>query len=383
MKKKLFDLITSYGLACVLLAFLLLLTFLGTLEQTDHGLFEVQKKYFESLYLVHYIGPVPIPLPGVYLILLLLTVNLVAGGLVKIRKGKQTVGVIIIHLGMLLLFCAGFVKMKFSADGHLTLMPQQKSNDFQAYYDWEIAIYDASQATEVKELLITEDEFSNLTGDKTRTFEHPDLPFKLTLRDFERNSRVQPWGPVWAKGVPNVDGYGLKGIDLDKEAEANVAGCYVTVEEKVNGTKHEGILSGLSVYPFSVVSGGKTWAIDLRHKRYQMPFTITLDKFTRELYPRTQTAKVYMSDVTMTEEGRDQKIKIEMNSPLRHHGLILFQASFQEFPNGTFSSTFAVVKNPSDHWPLASCIVIAIGMLIAFVQKLTRYIVVQSTVRKA
>ena len=72
-----------------------------------------------------------------------------------------------------------------------------------------------------------------------------------------------------------------------------------------------------------------------------------------------------------------------MNSPLRHKGLILFQASFQEFPDGTFSSTFAVVKNPSDHWPLVSCIVIACGMLIAFTQKLVRYVSVQSSMRNA
>ena len=46
----------------VLLAFLGLLTWLGTLEQTQTGLYEVQKKYFESLILVHHVGSVPVPL---------------------------------------------------------------------------------------------------------------------------------------------------------------------------------------------------------------------------------------------------------------------------------------------------------------------------------
>jgi len=33
----------------------MLLTWFGTLEQVEHGLFETQKKYFESLGLIHWI----------------------------------------------------------------------------------------------------------------------------------------------------------------------------------------------------------------------------------------------------------------------------------------------------------------------------------------
>src|SRR5437868_8068223 len=39
---------SSFGLATTVLALLLLVTFLGTLEQVEHGLFDSQKKYFES-----------------------------------------------------------------------------------------------------------------------------------------------------------------------------------------------------------------------------------------------------------------------------------------------------------------------------------------------
>ena len=68
-----FDGLASYGFVVVLLSFLLLLTLLGTLEQAEYGLFAVQKKYFDSLFLVHKLfGLIPIPLPGVYLLLALL-----------------------------------------------------------------------------------------------------------------------------------------------------------------------------------------------------------------------------------------------------------------------------------------------------------------------
>jgi hypothetical protein len=49
---KLFRAFGSFGFAVVLLVFLLILTWLGTLEQVEVGLYEVQKKYFDSLVLV-------------------------------------------------------------------------------------------------------------------------------------------------------------------------------------------------------------------------------------------------------------------------------------------------------------------------------------------
>ena len=52
--RQVYDWLSSMKLTVVLLVLLGLLTWLGTLEQVDHGLFNVQKKYFESIVLVHY-----------------------------------------------------------------------------------------------------------------------------------------------------------------------------------------------------------------------------------------------------------------------------------------------------------------------------------------
>ena len=50
-------------------------------------------------------------------------------------------------------------------------------------------------------------------------------------------------------------------------------------------------------------------------------------------------------------------------------------------PGERMFSVFAVVRNPSDQWPLYACIVIAAGMLMHFGRKLLRY--VRSEVRTA
>ncbi len=371
----------SYGFACILIFFLFLLTFLGTLEQTEHGLYEVQKRYFESLWLVHWVrGVVPVPLPGVYAVLLLLTMNLVIGGLIRIRKSSATAGVIVIHLGILLMFAAGFVKMKLSDDGFLTLYERETSDEYQSHFEWEIAIWDAAQNLDVQEHLIPGDDFIDLVGDRKRTFEAKELPFKLELTHFEKNAMVLPKGPKWQSPWPTIDGFAVNVLAPHKEAEQNVAAVFM----RANGA--EQILWGMAAYPSIVEGGGKKWAVALRKKRYKMPYSITLEKFTHEYYPNTRTPKVYASDVTVARENGKRGSKIEMNQPLRDGGLIVFQSSWgpENAPPGTkLYSGFAVVRNPSDQWPLYSCIIIAIGMLIAFGQKLLRYIEIQQNERKA
>ncbi|HVY62434.1 MAG TPA: cytochrome c biogenesis protein CcsA [Planctomycetota bacterium] len=382
--KKLWQFLGSYGLCCVLLGLLFLLTFLGTIEQTERGLYDVQKKYFESLWLVYWAGgKVPIPLPGVASILAVLTANLIVGGLIRIRKSKATVGVIIVHVGILIMFGAALVKMKFSEDGHLTLFERERSDDFESYYDWEVAIFDATQTRNVRELTIPQEDFQDLGGARSRTFTSDELPFRLTLSRFQRNSFAMPArAPMRKANLPLVDGWALEPAPTAPEAEQNVAGLYVHVEDREGqAPPQDGILWGGERDPLVVSVGGREWALDLRKKRYKMPFTIVLDKFTHEEHPRTGIARVFMSEVTKVEDGVPQRVRIEMNQPLRHRGLVLFQASWgpsNARPGDPLFSTFAVVRNPSDQWPLISCIVIALGMLIACVQKLAKYMKAQA-----
>ena len=65
-----------------------------------------------------------------------------------------------------------------------------------------------------------------------------------------------------------------------------------------------------------------------------------------------------------------------MNEPLRTDGLVLFQANWgpQNAPPGTpLFSGFAVVRNPSDYWPLYACIVIGLGLLGVFLPRLFQF----------
>jgi hypothetical protein len=369
----------SYGLACVLLIDLFLLTLFGTLHQVEAGLFEAQKRYFESWFVVQ-TSPVPLVLPGGLLCMGLLAVNLFVGGFVRIRKSKRTVGVLVVHAGIALLLASAFVKLYHSQDGHLTLVEGEASDEFQSYVLWEVAVWDASQTGPVEEHLIPHAQLVDLVGGRTRTFTSPALPFELELSGFLRNCRPLPKGPMWAAESPVVDGYALEQLEPETEAERNLAGLTARFREPASGRTQEDLLWGLEEHawgpnnhPATFEAGGKTWAVSLRHVRYSMPFTIRLADFRKEEHPGLTMARAYESDVYKVEGGREQKLLIQMNDPLRDGGLVLFQSGFNQHPSGREISTFSVVRNPSDYWPLYACIVIGVGLLIAFVPKLLQF----------
>ncbi|MCC6490744.1 MAG: cytochrome c biogenesis protein ResB [Candidatus Hydrogenedentes bacterium] len=363
----------SYAVSIAILFFLLALTLLGTLEQIDHGLFAAQQKYFNSLFVMQEVFGHPIlPLPGVYLLLVLLFINLTLGGVLRFRPGWSHVGVFIVHLGILFMLLGGFVTFKYSTDGHLTLYEGERSNEFQSYFDWEIAITEARTDGPARAFIIPGSQFTSLKPGENVTFHRDDLPFDLHLSDYAPNAEVRPAmpGPDMSASVGNLV---LQPQPLDPEGERNVAGLRAKAMIKGEPVSQESLLWGLSSSPFRVTAGSQAYDLTLRRRSWQLPFEVVLDDFTRELHPGTSKPSSFSSDVTILEPQATQQIHISMNKPLRYKGYTLFQASWgpqDAGPNDRLFSTFAVVKNPADHWPLYACIIITIGLLVHFCYRL-------------
>jgi hypothetical protein len=372
--------LSSLGLSCTLLVLLGLLTWLGTLEQVEYGLFEVQKKYFESLFLLHDFGGFQLPLPGAGLVLGLLFVNLLLGGIVRLRKGWSMAGILITHLGIALMLVSGFVKLFFSEDGHVTLYEGQSASTFQSYYRWELAISEDLGNGRARERVVPQEDFSDALSGAPVTLRAAGLPFALELEHFLPNCSPLPKGPMFDVELPVVDGFFLQAHPKDKEAERNIAGLYATAVG-ADGRRQQGILWGAMAAPWTVSTPEGRFAVELRKERYPMPFTVRLEDFTKLDHPGTDMARAFSSDVTVIEGQTSRPVRIEMNHPLRDGGLVLFQASWGPAgaPPGTpLFSTLSVVRNPADHWPLYSCIVIAAGLLLHFTRKLARYVRVEA-----
>lgn len=372
---------SSLGLCCVLLILLALLTWLGTLEQVHSGLFEVQKKYFESFFLVHQAGSVPIPLPGANLVMCLLFVNLTVGGIVRLRKGRATAGVLVTHVGILLLLLSGFVKMYFSEDGHMTLFENDRADFFQSYYRVELALIENVDGERGREFLVPQEQFADARGPRPVRLTAPELPFDLEVTNFMPNCRPMPKGPMFEVAVPVVDGVFLQSRPRQAQAEANASGVYATVVDKSEGTRQAGILWSLDAEPWTVTVQDKTWALDLRKERYPLPFTVELEKFTKEDHPGINMPRAFSSDVEVLEGTTSRPVRISMNEPLRDRGYVLYQASWgpsDARPGDRLFSTLSVVRNPADRYPLYACIVIGFGLLLHFARKLIRYVRIES-----
>jgi hypothetical protein len=413
---------SSFGLATTVLALLLLVTYLGTLEQLEHGLFDSQKKYFESWFItgidvacclramhIPYSGAFNLPLimPGGLLLMILLAVNMTLGGLIRLKKeaiwlvklplrvltgrfaeltpAPRAVGVFIAHFSVVFMLFAGLLSLLFKWDGAVALREGESSDEFQSFHDTVIEIerlVPAPADGKRKALVIDGREFQDLTDGKARTFTGAGLPFDLTVMNYlDHCEPRRDSGNAGSRMV--ADGYYLQATEKKDEngkvlgQERWSDGAYVKAKLK-DGTEQTGILWRFAAAPFSLKVGEEVWGISLSRRTRKLPFVVKLDKFEREVHPGTEQASRFTSHVTVFEGGQEHKRVITMNEPLRSNGFAFFQQSFdmREDSKGALitSSTFQVVKNPSDHWPLIGCISAGIGLLIHIIWRLVRYL---------
>src|ERR1035437_6434445 len=100
--KKIVEIFTSLKLTVVLLAFAIVIVFVGTIAQADEGLYGAQAQYFKQWLVVgaHLFGhKIPLLLPGGYLIGTLLLVNLVASHIYRFEFTRKKLGIQIAHAG--------------------------------------------------------------------------------------------------------------------------------------------------------------------------------------------------------------------------------------------------------------------------------------------
>ena len=412
----LLSVLSSMKLAVVLLVLLGLLTWLGTLAQIEDGLWKAQKNYFESWGLIADLElgwwgqPVlpddngkgfvlRIPLPGAYPVMALLFVNLLVGGFVRMKWQARNVGVLVVHVGIALLLLAGFVKMEYSYSGGLALWEtpsgaerrpsrSYESSTFVSFHDHELVLI-RDNGTTVEERVIAEGELGAAV-DGTVTVRGEGLTFAVQVHHFIERCEPTAKGPMVRASAPVIDdGDGKPGVFLLAqkplpERGKNTPGAYVTVLTD-RGVRFDGILHGFEIrpfderrYPFTFTVEGQRWGLDLRRVLYDLPFHVRLKDFVKRDHPGTMTAADYRSYVEIPEEG-DREVQIYMNTPLRKDGYVVYQTSWGPAPGGPVSgppyySVFEVAENPSDKWPEYSCWVIAVGLLIHFTMKLSKFL---------
>lgn len=368
----------SFHLSVGIFAAMFLVVLVGTLQQRTMSLYDVQRTYFESVvFTVKLFGVVPLPLPGGATLIVALAVNLLVGGVLRMRLGASTLGVLVAHVGILVLFVGSAVEWAASEKGAVRLREGASASEFESYTDWELAVVDVGAR---KEHVVPQRDLERATDGRVATFTSPALPFDVVVSSWLRNSdaRRSPGPGIGAEDVVLVP---LP--DDPKQAEANVAACYVDLRPRDGGASVKGVLWGKAETAFSAEVGGRAWALELRRRSWALPFTVRLDRAVAREHPGTDIPSEYSSYVTRTAAGAERAVHITMNEPLRESGVTLYQSSYGRDADGTVVSGFSVVRNPSDRVPIIACTIIGVGLVMHFLRKLARHVVSQSARRAA
>ncbi len=369
MVTRLYNLFSSVKLAVVLLALGLVLVFWGTIAQVKLGLYLAQDEFFRSLFI--YWKPegsgLKIPIfPGGYLVGGLLLINLFTAHLRYYKSGLKRLGIVMIHLGVVMLLLGQFMTDMLSVESHMSIREGQSSNFSESSGRWELAIIDSTDEKDDKIIAIPASLL--LKGGE---LSHPDMPFKLRAKTYYPNSSITDakdaggFDPVTAE---NAAGRPLWWRSLPKETRMNFRDIPSGVVELVGpqGESRPILVSGYLSRPLFLSAGGRNLQFVLRPERYYKPYYLHLIDFRFDRYAGTEKAKNFSSRIRLErpDTGENREVTIRMNEPLRYDGKTFFQSSFDKETEQT--TVLQVVNNPGWLTPYFACVLVSVGMVWQF-----------------
>jgi hypothetical protein len=132
------------------------------------------------------------------------------------------------------------------------------------------------------------------------------------------------------------------------------------------------LLSAMPMMPQHFDFAGRSWKIVMRPERHYQPYSLTLVKFSHDIYPGTDIPRNFSSKVRINLPGGEasREALIYMNNPLRFGGLTYYQQGFEPDDKTTI---LEVVRNPSWLVPYIACGAIAAGLTLQFLMHLAAF----------
>jgi hypothetical protein len=364
----------SLKLTVALLALSALLVFLATIDQVHLGIWAVQEKWFRSLIVLHEIKGFPVPIfPGGYFIGGLLLINLVAAHAKRFSFTWKKAGIQLVHFGLILLLLGELFTGLFQEEYQMRLDEGQTKNYSESWRYNELAIVDVTSPAEDVVTVIPEKRLARAARPDTDALQIPALPFRIAVRAYYPNAALamKEQAPPMLKPVENPANRGLGPRLLlaplpmtYKQDQRNLPAVLVELLG-AEGSLGTYLLSTMLIEPERVSYAGREWALSLRFQRAYKPYSLTLLDFTHDRYAGTEIPKNFSSRVRLaTPDGvNDREVLIFMNNPLRHDGMVFYQAGFD---NNDKTTVLQVVRNPSWVIPYLSCLLMAVGLFWQF-----------------
>ena len=360
--------LSSLRLTVICLGLGMLLVFLGTLAQVHLGIHAVQARYFQSLF-IYWSPPgagwkIPI-LPGGYLLGTVLLVNLITAHAVRFQLTKKKIGIILLHLGVILLLIGQLLTGLFARETQMRIDEGQTLGYSEASREVELAVIDVTDPNFDQVVAIPEEVLA-----RGGTIQNPTLPFTLNVRQFMGNARLtmrsqEPQAPP----SQATTGFGKNIVVAEvprtvRDDERDLSAAFVEVDG-VEGPLGTWLLSNAIPDPQGFTLNGHTYELAMRQRRFYKQFALTLLDFAHDRYAGTDIPKNFSSRVRLLdfERNENREVVISMNDPLRYRGFTFYQSGFD---NNDKTTILQVVKNPAMLLPYIACGLVALGLVVQF-----------------
>jgi len=334
---------------------LMVLLVAGTLAQRWMGLYGATKVFFGSF--VIWLGW--LPLPGGYLLMGVLSLNLALKFLLKSAWRWKKAGIILTHLGALILMLGGLMTAMFARESYMVIPEGGETSYMYDYNTRSLVVFeDAQEKLRLPYAAVAQWEGAEIL--KT-------LPFRLGVVGWCDHCDI-----VKREALPEEPLIGtvyqgmaarmaLRSKPPEKEPEANLTGVTMTLDGVSNAVDGVYIAFDGMPKPIQFEQNGHVYRIIFGKDQRALPFSLTLKAFERTVYEGTDKPKAYYSDIMVQDGNLSWPVRIEMNKPFRYRGYTFFQSSFEQGPD--FEATvLAVVENKGRLFPYIGTGVIGLGL---------------------
>jgi len=419
---RLVKIFTSLRLTVILLAFAIVLVFIGTLAQVDAGLYQVQADYFKSVFAGLTLHPLrftgiamfgytlPIILPGGYLIGTLLLLNLIASHIYRFQLTFRKAGIQLAHAGVILLLLGQLATDMLAHESQLEFAEGQTKSFSESSMNYELAFMSPDGSNSERVVALPARLLAR-GGD----IQNANLPFTIRVKRYWKNSNTSFRAPMMKNGPVLATNGVATSFDFSPTAvtedlnQKNIPTALIEIIGP-NGSLGDWVVSDWSsdnemvealkqsyaqevgaamaqniadqlTQPQSITVGGKKFTFALRPQRTYFPFSLELLKATHAVYEGTDIPKDFRSLVRLQnpQTGENRDVEISMNHPLRYDGLTFYQYQMTagqavQQAGITPSSVLQVVHNPGWLTPYVGCAMVAAGLVIQFMFHLVGFV---------
>ncbi len=304
-------------------------------------------------------------------------------------------GNVLIHIGVGLLMLGQFIFGDRQIEQRISLQEGQETNIVFLQGEVELAVIDASDPKEDKVVAIPESRVLK-AADTKEVIDAPELPIKLKIVEFMRNSTVKELKE------PDPNNLATGGLGLTVQAEKvapnggasskpNVSSAYVEVIDKASGKslgthllsqffndQRQLFMGAPPDQNESITVDGKQYELALRYRREYKPYTVYLKDVQRDDYEASERVRDFSSHVVIKDHETNSEFNghIWMNNPVRYRNESFYQSEYNSAMIGgqrIEMTGLQVVANQGWVIPYVSCMLVLFGMASHFTGTFLRF----------